>query len=511
MSGLETASPGNRAIEEQSSQSSKGSVVDAPTADLSIEELRTMNRIQSPLLRLPCETLIYILLFTIDDTKRTPNWTAILPACHYLYQTILSTPQLWERIYCLPPEKMLRRFEMANWRPTEIYAHLFTSNGEEKVKAALNSVRDAGQLRRDRIHTLEFRGVNDVWPHFSWIFNEPFPNLEHLTVFVVMSPGSPIPLTVSVGKHLETLSIDNVNIPASSHLFHNLKNLHVGFSQDCNRWPVTIHQLIAILNASPRLESLSLGHICLSTSLHDDEQPKCVATLSHLRSITLMCPASDAVSIMGRLDLPSITYLTLHLSGLRPSHIRLIFPDDILTNRLSKVTPNFPHFTQSGMLRMGGLQLTVGATEHREEIFFQMCRMVPISVKELGIILDMFNESRWREFARQRPEVCSISSYYDVKNYRSNGLWCALLPDKSNPSATLFPNLESVTLKAEHLSMIPPLVLDCLRMRSEAGFKLKQLEVQDTGKLRHAGRQPGDFQALSDVFVYCEVPIKLQE
>jgi len=482
-----------------------------PTADLSIEELRTMNRIQSPLLRLPCETLIYILLFTIDDTKQTPTWTAILPTCHYLCQTILSTPQLWERIYCLPPEKMLRRFEMANWRPTEIYAHLFTSKGEENVKAALDSVRDAGQLRRERIHTLEFRGVNDVWPHFSWIFDEPFPNLKHLTVFVVMGPGSPLPLTLSVGSHLETLSIDNVNIPASSHLFHNLKNLHVGFSQDCNRWPVTLRQLIAILNASPRLETLSMGHIRLNTSLHDDRQSECVVTLPHLRSIVLMSPASDAVGVMDRLDLPAITYLTLHLGGLWPSHIPLLFPNDILTNRLLKVTPNFPHFTQSGMVRMGGLQLAVGAGESREEFFFLLCGMVPISATELGIIQDMFNETRWREFACQRPKVCSISCYYDIKNYRSNGLWRALLPDKSNPSATLFPKLEYVNLKAEHLSMIPSSVLDCIRMRREAGFKLKRLEVQDTGKLRHAGRQPREFQALADVFVYCEVPIKIQD
>ena len=112
------------------------------------------------------------------------------------------------------------------------------------------------------------------------------------------------------------------------------------------------------------------------------------------------------------------------------------------------------------------------------------------------------------EFARQRPGLCST---YTVKSHESEGLWHALLPDKSNPSATLFPKPESVTLKAEHLSMVPPLVLGCLRMRSEAEFKLKRLEPQDTRKLRDTGRQPEDFQALADVFVYWGVPIRLEE
>ena len=398
---------------------------------------------------------------------------------------------------------MLKRFEMANWRPTEIYAH--TSKGGERVKNALDSVRDAGQLCRDRIHTLEFRGKSDAWPHFSWIFDEPFPNLEHLTVFVEVASTFHTPLTVSIGKHLETLSIENVSIPASSHLFHNLKNLHVGFLRDHTDWQVTIHQLIAILNASPRLETLSLGQICPSVSLHDEGQSKCIATLLHLKSLALTAPVSDPASIMYYLILPSITSVTLHFSSLQLHHIRFIFPDDIPTDRLCKVTPNFPHFAQSGTIRVDSLQL---AHEHRENIFLLICRMVPLSVTELEIIRDMFDESRWREFARLRPGVCSISCHYDVENYRFNGLWCALLPDMSNPSATLLPKLESITLKAEHLSMIPLLVRDCLRMRSEAGFKLKRLEVQDTGKLRHAGRQPGEFQALADVFVYCEEPIE---
>ena len=58
--------------------------------------------------------------------------------------------------------------------------------------------------------------------------------------------------------------------------------------------------------------------------------------------------------------------------------------------------------------------------------------------------------------------------------------------------------------------MGPPLALGCLRMGSKAGFKLVRLEVQDAGKIRHVGRQPGDFRPLADVFVYL-APVELSK
>jgi len=59
-----------------------------------------------------------------------------------------------------------------------------------------------------------------------------------------------------------------------------------------------------------------------------------------------------------------------------------------------------------------------------------------------------------------------------------------------NPSATLFPKwAETINWKAEHLSVIRPSVLDCLKIRSEAGFELKRLKAQGASKHRRAGRQ----------------------
>ena len=86
MPSFDTPGPGNRAIEEQPP---KEPAVDASLIhSVSIEELQTRNRTQSPLLRLPCEILIHILLFTIDDMKHTPARTTTLPTCRSLQQVI---------------------------------------------------------------------------------------------------------------------------------------------------------------------------------------------------------------------------------------------------------------------------------------------------------------------------------------------------------------------------------------------------------------------------------------
>jgi len=45
------------------------------------KKLQTRNLSRSPLLRLPYEIIVYILLFV---TENTHTWTTILPTCHYL-------------------------------------------------------------------------------------------------------------------------------------------------------------------------------------------------------------------------------------------------------------------------------------------------------------------------------------------------------------------------------------------------------------------------------------------
>ena len=196
----------------------------------------------------------------------------------------------------------------------------------------------------------------DILPRFSWIPDELFPDLEHLTVFAVMSPGLPtryllgsarrsFPSTTSAPLHLHTSST----------------TWRTSMLQQ-----VTMRQLIVILSVPPHPETLSLGVVGSEVSLHDDKPSK---TRCHLKYLALVAPASKTVPTMDQSNFPSTTSLTLDLSGLPlPS----LLPNDILTNRLFKVTPNFPHFTRLGTVKMGGLQFVRSATERWGETFLVM-------------------------------------------------------------------------------------------------------------------------------------------
>jgi hypothetical protein len=509
MSNPGTPSPNNCAAGEQSSESSREPAFDMPAAGSSIKESRGGNRTHFPLLSLPSEILVHVLFLAMDDTKFTPAWRTVLPTCRYLCETILSTPKLWGRINCIPPENMFKRFEMAKWSPTEVYAHTFKKRGTEETKATLDRVRDSGLLHCHGIHTLEFSGETDMWARFSWIFDQPFPNLRHLSVRIAESPDIATPFTVSGGTRLETLLIDNIGIPAPSHLFHNLKNLHVGFLESSHELSLSVHQLITILNSSPHLETLSLRHIHPDVPSSDGGQSNRVVTLSRLNYLKLTDYAAEAAAVLDHLNLPAIDSLVLDLQGLKPSHLPLLFPNNVLANRLFKNAPNFPFKTKETRgMRMGGLRFP--SRLPGEEILRLLHGMVPLSVTEVDAIKDRFDESHWREFARERPEVRLICSSYGAEYNKPNGMWRALLPNHDNRSATLFPKLDTVVLRAPHLSWIPRSALHCLRMRREAGFKLKRLEVQDAGKISHAGRQPEDFMSLADVFVYRKPLVKLE-
>jgi len=476
--------------------------VTAPTAS-DIEELQARNLIHSPLLRLPYEMVVHILLFIMGNEEPTPTWTPVLLTCHHLCQLILSTPTLWSRIYCTNAENIFKQFEMAAWSPTEIYVNTRFSRNEENIGVVLDRVRGSHLLYRHRIHTLNFQGSADTWSHFSWIFDQPLPNLQHLS----MDPAFAIPLTDSTRTNLETLSIDVVEIPASLGFFHNLRNLHVRFSVSDR--PQTSCQLFAFLNSSPRLETLS--YVRLRSPPRGGDQRRGVATLSHLSSLTLEAPASEVAFILNHLNLPAIDFLSLKPPNWESSDIPLFFQNDILVNRLFKDTQIFPHLPGMGFtVRMTGFELEGNMTSDWKNIIPVMGEMASLSLTELELTRDTMDEGYWSRFARRRPEVRSIVSSYGAKNYcLSKGLWRALLPDRSRSPTVLFPKLESVTLKAQHLSMIPPMALRCLRARSEAGFKLKHLVVQDSGIIPHIGRQPEEFRSLTDVFVYCEAPKEL--
>ena len=158
----------------------------------------------------------------------------------------------------------------------------------------------------------------------------------------MISPNLAVPLTASIGKHLETLSVENVKIPASSHLFCKLKNLHVGFSRNRDIRSLTIHQLVPILDSSPRLETLSLRHIPPTVSPNDGRHSKPI-THSHLSSLSLTALSLEAALILDRLNLPATTSITLDLEEFAPSHLPSSFHTKFSRTIYSMTPPRISH------------------------------------------------------------------------------------------------------------------------------------------------------------------------
>src|ERR1700753_237253 len=59
--------------------------------------LRIRNRLRSPLLRLPTETIVHILSYAVEDTEHPPAWPPIISICHHIRDIMCSSPELWRR------------------------------------------------------------------------------------------------------------------------------------------------------------------------------------------------------------------------------------------------------------------------------------------------------------------------------------------------------------------------------------------------------------------------------
>ena len=183
----------------------------------------------------------------------------------------------------------------------------------------------------------------------------------------------------------------------------------MGFVQDRNRWPVTVHQPIAILN-------------CL---LHGDKRSKRVATLFHpVKSPALAAPTSEAASVMHHLNLPSIISLTLNLSGLQSFHFHLS-SQTIFSRTVHSKSPQNSHISFN-RAQSGWTVSSWRATRPNTG------RDLPSDVQDGPTLRDGARNNSGharRELLKGvRPEVSSIS-FYNVKTHGPNGLWWALLHD----------------------------------------------------------------------------------
>ena len=462
--------------------------------------LRIKNRLRSPLLQLPTETIIRILSYNMEYHF---EWLPSFGTCHYIHWIMRTATELWWKVDCAWPRIARIVFARSKGNLQAIVARLDPREYNSQYHEAwevLDHWRDTQVLHSYRLHTLELRGASSDITHFSWIFERPLPCLRHLKIHFFGPLGDdpedelelPIPEPVTpnlpMNLQLRVLDLSNATLPWSSNAFAGLNELHMSF-RDCSAVvEISVDELLGILNASPRLESLSLVQVRVKIPITNGEPQfdrTRIVQLPRLTSLKLDNYPEFVGYTLGYMDTPAINSLEIR-SYILPTEIswslRLFFLDHRLPNRLFPNPPVFRVGFTNDNETFASIGVTIGAFEMqfdfeldveeeiRSLIVASILPLVPPSVTALDLRSVKLSEQEWREFFRLHPEVSSI---YFSKSYMQRPipelLWDALSPAGPD-EAPLCPKLDSIS------SFASTPLRNCLLNRKNAGFGLRYLE-----------------------------------
>jgi len=378
------------------------------------------------------------------------------------------------------------------------------------------------------LHTLEFSGNPTTFDHFSWVLKGPLPRLKRLKIHILPALDDtdwPIPLPIPFALQLppdiplRVLDLHNVTRPWLPNYFTGLRELHLQFKH-CNVGvAMSEDELLGILDASPRLERLSLVRIKVGNSQR--LRPKRIVHLPCIISLTLTNDPEVVGYILAHMDTPAIASLDIfaQISGGDVARaLGLLFPDGRLPKRLF----SNPSIFRIGTRNIGSkrMELTIGSFNIRFEsdrysslgqnVVVACLPLVPPSVTVLQADFSELDQEVWREFFRSHTGVRSIGCY---KHYSTGSdykpLWEALSPAEEGDSV-LCQNLESISFKLPSERAELTSLLACLRARTSAGFKLRYLHVNDKGNLLEARRLVGDFRDVVEALELKFPPAKQQ-
>ena len=493
--------------------------------------LRIKNRLRSPLLQLPTETIVRILSFTNAGCHH--DWRSVLSTCHRIYTIMRKSTEIWWEVNYDCMTGSLRAahisFMRSKGKPRVLIADL--DPWDFLLSTDVESFHDYWRVNRvfqgSELHTLEFSGNSATFDHFSWVLKGPLPRLKRLKIHILPAlddADSPIPLPIPFALQLppdiplRVLDLHNVTRPWSLDYFTGLRELHLQFKH-CNEGvTMSEKELLGILDASPRLERLSLVRIKVG---NNQSRPKRIVRLPNLISLWLAnCPEVVGY-ILAHMDIPAIMSLDIfaQISGGDVAQaLGLLFPDNRLPKRLFSNPPIF----KIGMRNIGArrMELTIGSFNVRFEsdrfsslgqnVVVACIPLVPPSVTTFQADFSELDQEVWREFFRSHPGVRSIGCY---KHYSTGSeykpLWEALSPAEED-GAVLCPNLESISFKLPSERAVLVSLLACLRARTSAGFKLRYLHVNDKGNLGEARRVVEDFRNVVEALELRFPPAKQQ-
>ena len=137
--------------------------------------LRIRNRLCSPLLRLPTETIVHILTFVNGGCY--PDWQSIFRTCHQIHRTMRKSTEVWQVAKYDLLNEMCAAFKLrvvqSKGTPRVLVANFDQWSLYRRGAAGINNFHErwrVGQaFRGSELHTLEFAGDPVTFHSFSWI------------------------------------------------------------------------------------------------------------------------------------------------------------------------------------------------------------------------------------------------------------------------------------------------------------------------------------------------------
>ena len=493
---------------------------------------RVKNRIRSPLLRLPTETIVHILSFVNDRGYRS-DWQAIFQTCHYILRLMLNQTEVWGSVCFGDSVSSMKAahiaFARSNGNPQKVVAKFGHQGMTENTAGRLYYWRHRKVFQNARLHTLKFTGTPDDFSYFSWILEGPLPRLSNL-VIEIKSPldelgyldklDKPVPLQLPNDVPLTTLRLENVTLSCSPRHFTGLRELRLDFSDCVYVTAMPEDELLGILDASPRLERLSL--VDLKVDNIQQHPPERVVQLPSLTFLFLENGPEVVGYILARMDVPVITSLNISANIHVPRQdaaqaLRLIFPDRRFPERLlsdplvfkigeEDHTRTWP----SLVFRIGRFKIDFESRTFLEGLTNGVTVWFPLVPRFVATLQGDFSklkQQEWREFFQSHREVLSIDCFRPEVSSLSTPLWDALSPVQDQP--VLCPTLDSVRFRVRHEETCLTSLLNCLRCRKNAGFKLRHLNIDDNYKW-DAWKMAEDFRPLVEVLELKFPPAEIQ-
>jgi len=466
--------------------------------------LRIKNRLCSPLLRLPTETIIHILSYVMGEMEYSFVWGPIFSTCHHIHNIMLAATELWRKAdfswdkaakFVMARSKGCPEAIIIDLDPWDAWRNPY---GRKAPAYCRNRQRLGGR----RLRTLEFFGEPSDMVHFSWIFERPLPRLHHLKIHIsrpLDEEGEELPLRDPVFLQLPTdlplrvLDLRNATLPWSSNLFTGLSGLHLDF-RDCDIIvEVSEDELLGIFDASRQLESLSLVQVEPRIPIRGGElelTPTRIVQLPRLAFLKLDNYPESVGYILAHMDVPAINSLEVHSRDSSQEvewSLGFFFPEGRFPDRLFSDPPVFKIETEGENGSYDPMNVSIGGVNMwfysdpleqettRDTILTYVTPLVPPSVTILKLDNSKLNEQEWREFFRSHPEVRSIESSQYPPRPMPESLWDALSPTGAD-AAPLCPKLELISPLNNPVSTA---LLNCLLNRKTAGFGLRHLKLRE--------------------------------